>query len=128
MKKLLFLAIAGFSLTHVQAQDFPGYRSGKYTGVNGVFFNPANIAGSPYRFDVNLFSLSTLAGNDQASFKLSNISESFKDDSIKNQIFGKDAGAASGMFTMDIHGPAILFNVGKKNSFALTTRARLFAS
>lgn len=128
MKKLYALALAGLSLTQTFAQDFPGSRTGNYTGVNGVFYNPANIADSRYRFDVNLFSLSTSVANDQASFKLGTISDNFKGDSIKNQLFGKDAGPASGVMNVDIHGPSVMFNVGKKNSFAITTRARIFAN
>lgn len=126
--KFCLFAIAGIGFTTTYAQEFPGFRTGDYTGVNGVFFNPANIAGSPYRFDVNIFSLNTLAANDQAAFKLSTIGNGFKGDSIKNQLFGKDAGPASGMITMDFHGPSFMFNIGRKNAFAVTTRARLFAN
>jgi hypothetical protein len=128
MKKLYVLALCGFSLFQTYAQDFPGFRTGNYTGVNGVFYNPANIADSRYRFDVNLFSLSTLVANDQASFKLGTISDNFKGDSIKNQVFGKDAGPTSGMMNVDVQGPSVMFNLGKKNSFAITTRARVFAN
>lgn len=128
MKKLYFFALAGFSLTHTYAQDFPGLRTSNYSGVNSVFYNPADIADSRYRFDVNLFSMSTLMANDQASFRLGNVSDNFKGDDTKDQIFGKDAGPASGILNLDIHGPSALFNIGKKNSFAVSTRARVFAN
>ncbi|MEO8583871.1 MAG: DUF5723 family protein, partial [Flavitalea sp.] len=127
MKNFLLVILSFVIINSISAQDFPGYRSGSYTGVNGVFFNPATMAGSPYKFDVNLFSLSTLVANNQASFKLSNIGQSFNGDSIKNQIFGKNAGPASGSFTTDIHGPSVMVSVGK-NSFAFTTRARAFGT
>ena len=68
-------------MTHLSiAQDFPGYRAGNYTGVNGVFFNPANLADSRYRFDFNLISVSSFVGNNQATFKLKNITQSFDAD------------------------------------------------
>ena len=51
--KLILLLL--IFLQSVSAQDFPGFRTGNYTGVNGVFFNPANIADSRYRWDFNLF-------------------------------------------------------------------------
>ena len=54
--KTWMAALAVATALPAAAQDFPGYRAGNYTGVNGVFFNPANIADSRYRFDVNLFS------------------------------------------------------------------------
>jgi hypothetical protein len=128
MKKIYVAAFASLLLTQSYAQDFQGFRTSKYSGVNGVFFNPANTAGSPYRFDANILSFSTTVANDQASFKLSTISETFKGDSIKNQLFGKNAGASSGVINLDFHGPSVMFNIGKKNAIALTTRARLFAN
>lgn len=128
MKKLLLAALSGFCFTQVVAQNFSGFSSGNYAGVNGVFSNPANVADSRYRFDLNLFSLQTLAANDQASFSLRNISGGFKGDSLKNQVFGKDAGPASGMMQVELRGPSAMFTIGRKNSFAVTTRARMFAN
>lgn len=110
---------------HLVAQDFPGYRTGNYTGVNGVFYNPANIADSRYRWDFNLFSLNTSVGNNQASFKLKNIGDTFKDDSLINQFIGKDAGTTSGQVNASIHGPSLMFNTGKKGAIALSSRARV---
>jgi hypothetical protein len=57
MKKYVFLLIALLVTATTFSQSFNGYRSGNYTGVNGVFFNPANIADSRYRWDVNLFGI-----------------------------------------------------------------------
>lgn len=127
MKNLVLFIIAGLSLLQSNAQVFPGLNTGNYSGVNGVFSNPANIADSRYRFDINLFSMSLSAANDKASFTIKNISSDFKGDSIRNKVFGKDAGPASGMFQLDFHGPSLMFNVGK-NSFAVTTRARAMAN
>lgn len=127
MKKLVLAALAGACLSQASAQTFSGFSSGNYAGVSGVFSNPANIADSRYRFDVNLFSLHTLAANDQASFSLSNLSSSFKGDSLRNQAFGKNAGPASGMLQLDLRGPSAMFNIGK-NAFAVSTRARVFAN
>ena len=118
MKKVYLAMLGSFLLAQANAQDFQGFRTGRYAGVNGVFFNPSSIAGSPYRFDVNLFSVSSIIGNNQASFKLDNISDNFEDDKIKDEIFGKDAGPSSGMMSLDFHGPSFMFNVGKKNTFA----------
>jgi hypothetical protein len=123
MKNVLMFALLVIGATS-EAQDFIGYRNGNYTGVNSVFFNPANIADSRYKFDFNLFSVSTLVGNNQATFNLENLTETFDGDNIKNQIFGNNVGPASGIFSMNLNGPSFMFNVGKKNSFAVTTRAR----
>ena len=128
MKKRLLLPFSAVIFCTASAQDLPGIRTSNYNGVQGVFSNPANIAASPFRFDVNLFSLNAVAANDQASFSLKNFSSSFKGDDASDQIFGKDAGPANGTFQLDVRGPSVMFNVGKKNSFAITTRARMMAN
>lgn len=124
MRKLQWLLYSFIISAPAMAQDFPGYRSGNYTGVNSVFFNPANIADSRYRWDINLVSISTLVGNNKASFNLKSLGDSFKGDSLKNQIFGDNAGPSSGTFSLNVVGPSVMFNVGKKWAFALTSRAR----
>lgn len=110
------------------SQDYTGYRTGNYTGVNGVFFNPANIADSRYRWDVNLVSASVLGGNNQASFKLKNLSETFNADSLENQLYGKNAGTTSGLVSVNLMGPSFMFNASKKTTIALTTRSRVMAN
>jgi hypothetical protein len=128
MKKFLLSISLMVIACVLNGQDFTGYRSGNYTGVNSVFFNPANIADSRYRFDFNLFSVSTNVGNDQASFNLKNIGNSFNTDSISNRILGQNAGKSSGFVSTDIHGPSIMFNAGKKMAFAITTRGRVMGN
>ncbi len=128
MKKLTVFTtfvIAAFSL---HAQDFPGYRAGNYTGVNGVFFNPANIADSRFRFDIGLFSVSTLVGNDQASFKLSTMAETFGGDGLTDQLLNGQGGPASALVSANIHGPSFMFNLNKKSAIAITTRGRVLAN
>lgn len=129
MKTNLTLSIlTALVITTTHAQDFTGYRSGNYTGINGVFFNPANIADSRYRFDFNLFSVSGNVGNNQATFSLNNIAESFDENEISNKIFGQNAGRSSGFVSADFHGPSFMFNTGKKMAVALTTRVRAMAN
>lgn len=128
MKSIYLLLLLCASILSLSAQDFSGYRVGNYTGVNGAFFNPANIADSRYRFDINLFSMSTSAGNNQASFNAKKLFQSFSADSLENQLFGKNAGSSSGIISVDMHGPSLMFNTGKKTSFALTTRARVMSN
>jgi hypothetical protein len=121
----VFLALGTL---RTQAQEFPGYSTGNYTGVNGVFSNPANIADSKYRWDVNLFSFSMLVGNNNASFSLKDIGSTFNGDSLRNKLTGKGAALTSGMLNMDIHGPSFMFNLGKKNAVAFTSRARVMVN
>lgn len=96
MKLIAVLSIVFIPFTFVNAQDFSGIRMGNYSGVSGVFYNPANIADSRHRWDFSLFNLSTFVGNNKASFKLSDIGSSFDADSIKNTVFSENSGPSSG--------------------------------
>jgi hypothetical protein len=125
MKKLsTILTLLVCSFSSVYAQDFAGYRTGKYTGVNGAFFNPASIVGTPYRFDLNLASVSAIIGNDQAKFTL----KDFKGDNLDDQIFGSNARSANGLANISANLPSFMFNVNPKTSLAVTSRARVFAN
>ncbi|HEU4573602.1 MAG TPA: DUF5723 family protein [Chitinophagaceae bacterium] len=124
MRNFFFTFLFLFSFLLSFSQDFNGYRSGNYTGVNGVFFNPANIADSRYRWDFNLFNLSASFGNNKASYSLKDLGNAINADSIKNQVFSDKAGPTSGLVSFVMNGPSILFNLNKKSSIALSTRAR----
>lgn len=128
MKTTFLFFLVALSIATTSAQDFSGYRSGNYTGVNSVFFNPANIADSRYRFDFNLVSAGVHVGNNQASFKLKNISNSFDGDEITDKIFGGGNGKSSGFVSADVHGPSLMFNAGRKTAIAFTTRGRVMAN
>mgnify|MGYP001399057108 CR=1 FL=1 len=69
MKKLLylFLVFLGYS---VQAQEFLPFASGPYAGVTGVQLQPASIADSRYKLDVNLSSTSFCFSNNYANMDL----------------------------------------------------------
>lgn len=124
MKKTTLLLASVLFFTSLFAQDFPGYRAGNYTGVNGVFFNPASIADSRYQVDFNFFSFNTFVGNNRASFSLKNLSKTFSNDSLEDEVLGKNPGPSSGFVNLDWHGPSMMFGVGKKGAMALTTRLR----
>ncbi|MBC8033944.1 MAG: hypothetical protein H7Y03_07345 [Chitinophagaceae bacterium] len=118
---LLFLVITSIPSL---AQDFPGYRAGNSGGVNAVFFNPANIADSRYKWDLNILSASGLLANNNATIRFKELRD-FEDDKIKTQLFGSKADPANGLFSGSVAGPSFMFALDKKTSFAITSRARL---
>jgi hypothetical protein len=128
MKKWILLPLMAISFSAAIAQSYPGVRTSRFIGVNGVFQNPAAVSGTPYKFDINAFSIHTFDGNDQASFSLRNFSDSFNGDSLSNQVFGKNAGISNGMLELTVTGPSVMIAVGKKMGFALTTRTRTMAN
>lgn len=123
-----FLIVSIVCSSSVFAQDFPGYKTGNYTGVNGVFSNPANIADSRYRWDFSLFNFNTSIGNNKASFSLKDLGRTLDGDSIKNKIFSSNAGPSSGFASIVVHGPSLFFNLNKRSALALTTRARIMTN
>lgn len=125
-KIILFIALITFNVIGF-AQSFPGYISGNYIGVNSVFSNPANIADSRYRWDINLISVHAGIGNNNASFKLDNIGDAFSGD-VDSILFGSSAKKTNAMANIDVFGPSFMFNAGKKTSVALTTRVRTLAN
>src|SRR5690242_5652891 len=108
MKKLyLGILLASIIPLFLQAQTFPGYRTGNYTGVNGVFFNPANIADSRYQLDVNLFSINGFVGNNQGSLGVKDLTKTFNSDSLKSFLFGRNNGHISSLINADVYGPSV---------------------
>lgn len=124
MKRIITGLLLSCCTIYVHAQELAGFRTSKYAGVNSVFYNPASISGSPYRFDVNIFAVNVGVSNNQLKYKLSDIGSSFNEDTIKNQLFGQSAGLTKALVNLGAHAPSVMFNVGKF-SFAVTSRVRM---
>ena len=128
MKKqiIIVLLLLIVSITKSYSQNFSGYRSGNYLGVNSVFFNPANIADSRYKWDVNLFSVNGFAGNNRAAFKIKDLTNAnytnFKEK------FLEGSGNTNGNINTEILGPSIMFNLSKKSAISFTSRGRVVAN
>ena len=123
----LALCLSFFLTAHAQ-QDLAGFRTGNYTGVNGVFFNPASIANNHYRWDVNIAGVSANVSNNQAKFRLNDLGDSFSGDKLGEQFFGKNAGYTNGLVNVAIHLPSFMFSVGPKMAFAVTARTRVLGN
>ncbi|HMP93840.1 MAG TPA: DUF5723 family protein, partial [Phnomibacter sp.] len=120
---LLFLLVTALA----KSQDYAGFNTGNYTGVHAAFFNPAGIADSRYRWDVNLFSVSTLVLNNQADFSIKDFSTGFDTKKLENKLLGNNSLPTSALVSADFHGPSFMFNAGKKTSIALTSRVRVMS-
>lgn len=107
--------------------QFDGIRSSNYLGVKSVFFNPANIADNPYKWDVNLLSVNAGAGDLNASFSMKRLNSKMgnQTDSV---LFGSNARASSAYAGIDIMGPGFMISLNKKTSLAFTTRARVMVN
>lgn len=123
MKNKILFAIALFSICYANAQSYFGYLYDNYSGVHSVIYNPANIADSRFRTDINLFSASGLLTNDYYGAKFGDLTKSDFD-------FDKDGkqyptNANNFLVNADILGPSFMFNLNTKSSLALFTRARV---
>jgi len=126
MKKILlsfFCIIICLDPAFSQNQ-FDGIRSGNNLGVKSVFFNPANIADNPYKWDVSLLSVNGGAGDLNASFSMKTINDKMGNqaDSVP---FGSNAKTASAYAGIDIMGSGFMISLDKKTSLAFTTCARV---
>jgi len=116
-------------MMNVHSQSYPGYRTSNYTGVNGVFFNPANVVDSRYKWDINVFSIDGYVGNNQASLAFKDITKSsFNGDSLKSKFLRGNGANLNSLTRVDILGPSLMFNAGPRTSLAITTRARIFGN
>src|SRR6202012_2301267 len=122
-KLLLFAAFAAISLIG-NAQNYAGYNTSNYTGVNSVFFNPGNVADSRYKWSVNLVSVNATVSNDYATLKTSGLFKTIGGDTASYAINRTNFGNANFLVDIDAFGPSVMFNANPKNSFALTTRGR----
>ncbi len=124
---VLTLMLSCFFLLETSAQTFPGYRTGNYTGVNGVFFNPANIADNRFKWDVNLFAINGFVGTDQGGLKFGDITRSFNSDSLKSKLL-KGHTQINSLDYIDVLGPSVMVSLGPGTSVAFTTRTRVFSN
>jgi len=122
MKKITFSLILLVSSVYLQAQSYVGFLTDNYSGVNSVISNPANITDSRFKTDINLAGFSAFGGNDYYGV---NVMDAIKDgydfDLSAKKSPSLDNNAA---FNIDVMGPAFMFNLNKKSSLAIFTRAR----
>lgn len=122
MKKLLFALTFISAFSEANAQSYIGYTPDNYAGVQSVLFNPASIADSRFKADINLFSISGMAGNDLYGVKLLDVFKSDYD--FNNQSRKSFSLNNHGIINADIMGPSVMFNIAPKHTLAVFTRAR----
>jgi outer membrane protein OmpA-like peptidoglycan-associated protein len=120
-KKILILLILSTSFG-AKAQSYLGYFHDNYAGVQSVLFNPASIADSRFKTDINLFSVSSSVSNDLYGVKLFDV---FKDGyDFDSQSKMTPSNANNALINFDIMGPSFMFNIAPKHTLAVFSRAR----
>lgn len=127
MKKRIFLSLFALaSFCSANAQSYLGYVPDNYAGVQGVLYNPASIADSRFKADINLFSISSSVGNDLYGVKIFDVFKNGYDFDLEAKKNFSNANNA--FFNTDFMGPSVMFNIAPKHTLAIFTRARAVAN
>ncbi|MFM7021874.1 MAG: DUF5723 family protein [Flavobacteriales bacterium] len=125
MKRLLSLSFFLISLASF-SQDFAGYNTSNYAGVNGIDLQPASIVDNRYKLDILLLGLNVNAQNNY--FKLApGFLSDMGNPSFKYIYVDNDTSSLprTGFMSTTLLGPSFMFTANEKNSFAFTTKMRL---
>ena len=113
MKKIVLGFMALSFMSKAFSQNFLGIQSSNWSGVNGVYFNPASLADGRYRQHVNAscfgFATSTNAAKFELPFSFLNLVTNNVPDQYKNAAGGIDWDAA--WFKVDKSSVAKYINV-----------------
>ncbi|MDX2003436.1 MAG: DUF5723 family protein [Chitinophagales bacterium] len=121
---ILFLLFLGFA---AKAQNYLGYVNSNYSGVNGVFLQPASIVDSRFKVDINLIGFQNTFSNNYVTFYRDRLIDynsdlDFQDNYTYIDTFGTDQKYV--YLNNMVQLPSISFNINRKNALAFTVRSR----
>lgn len=128
MRKARLIILLAVMLPMIsQAQRYIGIATSNWSGTNGMYLNPANIADSRHKFTIDLFSLNVGVNNNlaQLSDGLSGLT-SIGDDGLSGLNYDPNQQTFSLLAPyMEVRGPGAMVSINSKHSIALTTRVRV---
>ncbi|MFC4815646.1 MULTISPECIES: DUF5723 family protein [unclassified Flavobacterium] len=122
MKKLYVTLLVLICSLTLNAQSYLGYYHDNYAGVQSVLFNPASIADSNFRADINLFSASLTGTNDYYGVNVFDLLKSGYNLETEAKLF--ESNSNNFILNADILGPSFMFNIKPKHALGVFTRAR----
>jgi len=126
MKKTTLLISLLLISFYLKAQSNIGFLTDNYSGVNGLISNPANIADSRFKVDINLAGVSVFGGNDYYGINVWDANKDGYSFDLEAKTYPKDANSAA--LNVDVLGPSFMFNLTENSSLAIFTRARAFGN
>jgi outer membrane protein OmpA-like peptidoglycan-associated protein len=128
--KLSLLVVGSFLCLAGSAQTFVGYGYDNYSGVNSLLLNPAMLAGSKYKVNVNLVSFSAAAGNNAFEMDRKKLfALEFAHLQEGNGYYKANNTDYKYLYlNADILGPSAMVNINDKNALALITRMRVMGN
>ena len=133
MIKKLILFIAFFSFMHANAQDYLGIRQSNYSGINGFDINPASIADSRFKFDMNVIGGGFMFYNNYLGISRANIFTAINGEA-GNNFFEQEVNvretdfSKSAMVTNEIMMPSFMVSLSDQSALAFSWRIRTFVN
>jgi len=129
-KSTLSLLLTSFVCLTAFSQSFIGYGYDNYSGVNGMILNPGTLADNKYKVNVNLFSISALAGNNAYEMDRSRLfGFHFKNLNEGDGFYKASNNAYKFLYTnIDILGPSATISLTPKDGLGLLTRVRVIGN
>lgn len=125
MKKILqFLVLTLCMNSLAWAQEMSGFRTDNYNGVNGAFFNPANLGDNHYKLDVGIVGFNVFAGNKNQAFNFKTFSDLNADTGALNKLVGS-GNVNSIMFNLAVNMPSVSYQISEKTTVAFLSRTRV---
>jgi len=142
-KLSIALLLALFSFNEILSQTFLGYNTSNYSGIHGVIYNPASIADSRHKFDINLGGFSVGAYNNYIGMDGTIFSQEWK--KLRQDKFSSNTSAFSTVdetslierdnnklksiyANVDLHLPSFFITINEKNAIGFNWRVRTIAN
>jgi len=129
MKKVFLLSIAVLFCKLTEAQKYYGIANSNYSGINGLYINPAHIADNRLKADINLLSGNGAVNQNYGyieSFK--NLTNAIKDGTDINFIKNSNSNNVGFAVLGEVRLPSFMFQLGKKQAIGFLARGRVVGS
>ncbi|MCK5846150.1 MAG: thrombospondin type 3 repeat-containing protein [Bacteroidales bacterium] len=125
----ILILIAGvINIKPVFSQNYLAFSNDNYAGVTGMFYQPASIADSRYKFDMEIVGISTSFENNWwgiDSKVIYNPSLTQQKKFVENYVNVVDNNDPKYIFqSVEARGLSFMFNIGSKSSFGFSARVR----
>ncbi|WP_438961753.1 DUF5723 family protein [Nonlabens sp.] len=106
------------------AQTYAGKETDNYAGITSLRNNPANLADSRFKTDINIVDFSSTTANDYYGFNFSELFSDFSGISFDESGTRSPSQNNNVYQNLDVLLPSFQFNLSEKHSLAFTTRVR----
>jgi len=129
MRKIFSFVFLVLSSSVSFAQDFTGYHSGNWAGINALHINPANVVDSRFKVDINLFSFNAGIANDYIGMSLSPVfnPDLFNVSNFSDVYLMRDSLSPLKNMGMNVRLqlPSFMFNISPKDAIGITINSRV---